>query len=87
MKKDWNLNIPHEGLESIQYSKPWSWSIGGWLISSTFGASITTKTLTKPLFFLLTQMGYQEMNQRWQIDEQGRIKIETLVNQWDEKDR
>ena len=34
------MTIPHEGFESMQYSKPWSWSIGGWLISSGLGAAI-----------------------------------------------
>jgi len=38
-----NVALPQDGLESIQYSKPWSWSIGGWLISSGFGASMTHK--------------------------------------------
>jgi len=37
-----HANIPQDGFESIQYSKPWSWSIGEWLISSGFIAAIIT---------------------------------------------
>ena len=34
-----DFDIPQDGFESIQYSKPWSWSIGGWVISSGLGAA------------------------------------------------
>ena len=34
------MEIPQDGFESIQYSKPWSWSIGGWVISSGLGAAM-----------------------------------------------
>lgn len=49
-------DLPHEGLESMQYSKPWSWSIGGWVISSGLGAAIS---LIKNQTFL------QEFTQIW----------------------
>ena len=64
-EKEWTLAIPQDGFESIQYSKPWSWSIAGWLISSGFGAGAAmahTHFTSSLSFCLQIQMGIHKMN-------------------------
>jgi len=76
MRKDeTKVSIPHEGFESMQYSKPWSWSIGGWLISSAFGAAMIPLQL---YFCLQTSMLMKENLERMRVRKVDR-KLESLV--------
>lgn len=81
--------IPHGGFESIQYSKPWSWSIGGWLISSGFTGSMIPDYnffFNKSYIFFLGQrtiFSYELMNQL-RISREKRIWLNQR-NDWENK--